>query len=416
MGQQLPAFEAQSRRYLIFVLGVLTALGAASTDMYLPSLPAIGESLRASPASVQLTLATFMMGMGTGQLAYGPVSDRWGRRLPLVFGISLFVIASLACAYAPTIEALIAARFMQALGAAAGPVIARAIVRDLYTGQDIARVLSFMMLVMGAVPILAPLAGGGLMLFFGWRAIFGALVLFGLVALALAAFAVPRTRTLEPTGTLSQNVVALIGDPMFVGGTIVGAFGAGALFTYIASASFVFMSVYHFTPQQFAVLFGINGAGFVGASQLNRVLLARFSMSALRHFAALVMGVASSLLAVEVLWTHASVWAVAFTLFGCIASIGMLLPNATATAISNHAARAGVASSVIGASHFALATGIIILLGALHDGSARGMAVLLVVCAFGAFAVSERLRRQMSCGGSGATTDGSADRSEATAD
>jgi DHA1 family bicyclomycin/chloramphenicol resistance-like MFS transporter len=396
MGSQLPVSEPQSRRYLILVLGVLTALGAASTDMYLPSLPAIGESLRASQASVQLTLATFMMGMGTGQLVYGPVSDRWGRRVPLVFGIALFVIASLACVYAPTIEALIATRFLQALGAAAGPVIARAIVRDLYSGQEIARVLSLMILVMGAVPILAPLAGGGLLVFFGWRAIFGALTLFGVLALTLAVFAVPRTRATEHSGTLSQNIAALIVDPMFVGGTAVGAFGAAALFAYIGSASYVFMTVYHFTPQEFGALFGINGAGFIAASQLNRILLARFSMSALRHFAAFVMCVTSSLLVVEVLWTHAAVWTVAFTLFGCIASVGMLLPNATATAIGNHAARAGVASSVIGATHFALAACIMVLLGALQDGSARWMALVLAACAFGACAASECLRRHTS--------------------
>jgi hypothetical protein len=137
MYPQSPASKPQSRRYLIFVLGVLTALGAASTDMYLPSLPSIGESLHASTASVQFTLTTFMLGMGIGQLAYGPTSDRYGRRIPLLFGVSLFVIASVACAYAPTIEALIATRLLQALGAAAGPVVARAVVRDLYTGRDI---------------------------------------------------------------------------------------------------------------------------------------------------------------------------------------------------------------------------------------------------------------------------------------
>jgi DHA1 family bicyclomycin/chloramphenicol resistance-like MFS transporter len=391
--QQSPALEPQSRRSLIFVLGVLTALGAASTDMYLPSLPSIGESLHTSPASVQFTLATFMMGMGVGQLTYGPMSDRYGRRVPVLFGISLFVVASLACAYAPTIEALIATRFLQALGAAAGPVVARAVVRDLYAGSDIARVLSLMTLVMGAVPILAPLAGGGLLLVFGWRAIFGALVLFGLLALTLAAFVVPRTRAMAHSGTLSQNLVALIADPVFVSATVVGAFGASALFAYIASASFVFMSAFHLTPQQFAGVFGLNGAGFIGASQLNRFLLARFSMSALRHGAALSMCVATSTLAVEVFWTHAGVGTVVFTLFGCIASIGMLLPNATAAALGNHAARAGAASSVIGATQFALAAGVTMLLGALQDGSARWMALVLVVCAFGALAASERLRR-----------------------
>lgn len=395
-----------SPRRVTFVLGVLTAFGAASIDMYLPSLPAIGASLHASPASVQLTLATFMVGMGVGQLVYGPVSDRWGRRAPLFFGITLYVIASLGCAWAPTIEVLIGARFLQALGGAAGPVLARAIVRDLYAGREIARVLSLMMLVMGAVPILAPLAGGGLLTLFGWRAIFGVLAAFGVLAFALALNTVPRTRALESTGTLRQNLGALVGDPIFVSALFAGTFGGAALFAYIGSASYVFMSVYHFSPQEFALVFGFNAAGFIGASQLNRYLLVRATPAALRHGAAITMAATSGLLVVQVCFGEPPVGVIAVNLFFSIGCIGMVLPNSTAAALTHHAARAGIASSILGAASFAMAAVVTALAGTLHDGTARPMAIVVAMCAAATLAASERLRRVTShySASSGTTT------------
>jgi MFS transporter, DHA1 family, multidrug resistance protein len=381
-----------SRKFLTLVLGVLTAFSAISTDMYLPSLPAIGVSLNASAATVQLTLATFMVGMGVGQLVYGPVSDRWGRRRPLLFGISLYILASVACVFAPNIEALIGARFVQALGGAAGPVLARAIVRDLYSGKDIARVLSLMMLVMGVAPILAPLAGGVLLGWYGWRAIFAVFAAFGLVALTLAAISIPRARAIAQSGTLPQNLVSLIADRSFVSSTLAGSFGAATLFAYIGGSSFVFIGVYQLTPQEFALLFGCNAAGFIGASQLNRALLARFSSPAIAIGAALAMTCAAVLLLLIVFFSRAPTLAVASTLFVCIACIGMLLPNTTAIALSNHAARAGVASSVLGATQFALAALVLSLVGLLHDGTARPMACVIAGCACIAFGLSARLR------------------------
>jgi MFS transporter, DHA1 family, multidrug resistance protein len=395
-----------SPRWLTFVLGVLTAFGAASIDMYLPSLPSIGTSLHAPPGSVQLTLSTFMVGMGVGQLVYGPASDRWGRRTPLFFGISLYVLASVGCAWAPTIEVLIGARFLQALGAAAGPVLARAIVRDSFAGRDIARVLSLMMLVMGVVPILAPLAGGALLTAFSWRAVFGVLALFGVFAFTLAVFTVPRTHGTRSPDTLQKNAGALIADRIFVSATLAGTFGAATLFAYIGSASFVFMSVYHFSPQTFALVFGLNAAGFIGASQLNRFLLARASMATLRHGAAIAMSITAAALLVEVYVLDAHVTWIAATLFVALGSLGMVLPNATAAALMNHASRAGLASSAIGASHFALAAVVTSLPGAFADGTARPMALVIAICAFLTLAMSEWLRRVTRRHGtsSGATT------------
>lgn len=386
MFAQQPAVDLQDRRFLTFVLGVLTAFGAASIDMYLPSLPAIGQALHTSAGFVQLTLATFMIGMGVGNLIYGPASDRFGRRRPLLFGICLYTCASIGCAFAPSIEALIAMRLLQALGAAAGPVIARAIVRDLYTGRDVARVLSLMMLVMGAVPILAPLAGGSLLTLFGWRSIFGVLALFGLVAGVLTAINIPDTRASEISGTLGGNVRILIADPTFVSGTLVGAFAAASLFTYLASVSFLFMTVYSFTPREFALVFGLNAAAFIAASQLNRWLLARYAMTTLRNVAVSGLCIASSALAVAVYVGDAPVGVIELCVLGVMPCIGMVLPNCTALALTHHASRAGVASSVIGATHFALSGPVMSLIAALEDGTARPMATVLPACAFASLA------------------------------
>ncbi|HKP56780.1 MAG TPA: multidrug effflux MFS transporter [Polyangiales bacterium] len=384
--------STSSPRYFTLVLGVLTAFSAISTDMYLPSLPAISVELNAPVATVQLTLAAFMIGMGIGQLVYGPVSDRWGRRPPLLFGVSLYILASVGCVLARSIEALIAARFLQALGGAAGPVIARAIVRDTYSGKDIARVLSLMMLVMGVAPILAPLAGSAMLGLFGWRSIFVAFAVFGLVAWTLALIAIPRGRSLAQSGTLPQSLGSLIADRGFVAAALTGSFGSSVLFAYLAGSSFVFIGVYHFTPQQFAVLFGLNAAGFIGASQLNRALLVRFPTHAIAIGAALVMCCAGGLLLSIVSIAGHSTFAAAFALFVCIGSIGMMVPNTTAIALHNHAARAGVASSVLGATQFAVAASVMSVVGVLHDGTARPMSAVIAISACIAFVLSLRLR------------------------
>jgi len=383
-----------SPRALTFVLGVLTAFGALSIDMYLPSLPAIAISLHASASLVQLTLATFMVGMGLGQLVYGPVSDRLGRRRPLLLGISLYVVASLGCALATTIEQLLAARFLQAVGAAAGPVIARAVVRDMFAGREIARVLSLMMLVVGVAPILAPLVGGELLTLFGWRAIFVALMLFGLVALVLAWVAVPASQVGEQSHTLRESFAAVLADRQFVIGALTGAFAGSALFAYISSSPFVFMRVHGFSPQQFALLFGVNAATFIGASQLNRALLARHSMQALARSASIGLCVAATAMTAVAYLSSASTGALILALLASLAAIGMVLPNATALALVEHAPRAGVASSLLGATHFAVAALTVSLVGSLHDGSALPMAGAMLSCACLVLALSLRLRRE----------------------
>jgi DHA1 family bicyclomycin/chloramphenicol resistance-like MFS transporter len=337
---------------VICVLGVLTAFGPLSIDMYLPSLPMIGVSFQTSAARVQLTLATFMFGMGLGQLVYGPLSDRYGRRRPLLAGVALYCVSSLGCALAPRVEALIALRFLQALGGAAGPVIARAVVRDMFAGAEIVRVLSIMTLVMGAAPILAPVLGGAVLAAAGWRAIFMVLTGLGVLALCLAFVFVPRRRAPQPTTALHESIRLLLRDRRFVVSALAGSFGQVILFAYISSAPFVFMNLLHMNAHDFALLFGMNATGFIASTQCNRFLLRRFSIAGIACAAALWLCAAHVVLLLAAYVWFPDTTRFAAALFVCVIGLGLLFPNVTALALERHASLAGLASSLMGALQF----------------------------------------------------------------
>jgi len=380
----------RSSRTLIFSLGVLSAFAPISIDMYLPSLPSIGRDLQADAAHVQLTLATFMFGMGIGQLIYGPLSDRYGRRKPLMWGVALYVLASLGCALAPRIEALIALRFLQALGGAAGPVVARAVVRDLFSGPDIARVLSIMTLVMGAAPILAPLLGGAVLAAAGWRANFYVLTFVGVGAAVLAHWQLPRTRVLQPTAALTRNLLRLLKDRRFVTSALAGASAQVTLFAYISSAPFVFMHLRQVDAHEFALLFGCNAAGFISATQSNRLFLRRFTIAGIARAAAVWMCIAHVGLFAA---TYYGVDTLTFAgaLFLCVIGMGLVFPNSTAIALQSHADIAGLASSVLGAVQFG--TGAIAAAVVADGDSAYPMVIAMCIGALGALVMTSLLVR-----------------------
>jgi DHA1 family bicyclomycin/chloramphenicol resistance-like MFS transporter len=370
---------------LILVLGALTAFGPLSIDMYLPSLPTIQGELATSASAVQLTLAAFIAGLAIGQLIYGPLSDRFGRRGPLLVGIVLYIFASAACAFAPSIRWLIALRFLQAVGGACGPVIARAIVRDRYSGRDVARVLSLLILVMGVAPILAPLLGGWILKLAGWRAIFGVLAVLGVLALAMALAAIepaaPRSEGMAAPATLKTNVRALVVDRQFIFATLAGGFAQASMFAYISGSPFVFMELHHVAPERFAWLFGMNAFGFIGASQLNRRLLSYFPPGRIALTAALFPMLATGVLVALGVAHTGAVPVVAGCLFISIGSLGFVMPNATALALEAHGTRAGVASAVLGAAQYAISAGMSSLVGLLNDGSLLPMAGVMALCA-----------------------------------
>lgn len=378
---------ASRRLSLILILGALTAFGPMSVDMYLPSLPTLERAFATDPGSVQFTLAAFFVGLALGQTFYGPLIDRFGRKGPLYIGLALYVVASLGCALAPNIETLIGLRFVQALGACAGMVSSRAMVRDLFDPQTAAKVFSLLVLVMGAAPILAPLAGGYLFTAFGWQAIFVVLALFGLCCLIATAKALPETLSPEARraplrlGGVLRGYAELLRDRLFLGYSLSSGVAYAGMFAYIAGSPFVFIDLYGVPANMYGWLFGLNAFGLIAASQVNRRLLTslraddvlRWALRAAAVFGVLVLGVGVS--------GFGGLPALLVPLFGFMASLGFIQANAMAGALAGHGARAGSASALLGTLQFVAATLAGVLVGVCHDGTARPMGVIIGVCA-----------------------------------
>ena len=377
---------------LTLMLGSLTALGPLSIDMYLPSFQAIARDLRATPAQVQLTLAVFFVALGIGQAFYGPISDRFGRRRPLCFGLALYILASAGCASARSIEALVGWRFAQALGGCAGMVIARAVVRDRFDEREAARFFSLLMLVTGLAPILAPSIGGQILVLFSWRAIFWTLAGFALVGLATATFALPESlpperRTEGGVATALRVYARLLGDRAFMRYALSGALVISGMFAYIFGSPFVFMQIYGVRPERFGWIFGFIALGLITASQLNRVLLARVAGARILSHA-LVVTAAAGVIMLVMAWTRTGgLVGMLGPLFVYIASLGFVLPNVIATALGPQGRNAGTASALLGTLQFSAGAIVGTLLGALGDGTAVPMAALIAACGVSALLV-----------------------------
>lgn len=371
---------------ILLILGALSAFGPLAIDFYLPTFPALALAFATDVEQVQLTLAVYFVGLAGGQLIYGPLADRFGRRRPLLFGVALFSLASAICALATSLEWLIAARFLQALGGCAGMVISRAVVRDLCDPLASAKVFSQLMLVMGLAPILAPLAGGMLLAQFGWQSIFVCLTVFSaLCGLALACW-LPETFTAHAAPALLRNApkqyLRLLGDQQFMGHALTGGLVMAGMFAYIAGSPFVFIELYRIPAQSYGWLFGSNAAGFILMAQVNGWLLRRHAPALLlRRVIWLYLTAALTLLGVSVLQLPV-LWPLLVPLFVLVASLGCLLPNASACAMAGQAAQAGSASALLGFIQFALAAAASGLVAVLHNGSALPMAAVMSVCAF----------------------------------
>ncbi|MBD9566014.1 multidrug effflux MFS transporter [Pseudomonas sp. PDM09] len=368
----------------ILILGALSAFGPLAIDFYLPAFPAMAFAFGTDEKHVQLTLAAYFLGLSIGQLAYGPVADRFGRRIPLLTGVGLFTVASLVCAYAPTLEWLIGARFVQALGGCAGMVISRAVVSDKCDAVGSAKVFSQLMLVMGLAPILAPMLGGLLVNTTGWQSIF--LVLTGFSALAGLAVALGLPESLpahvprQPLSGALRQYGRLLADPIFLGHALTGGVAIAGMFAYIAGSPFVFIKLYGVPAEHFGWLFGINAAGFILVAQVNaRMLAKRGPAFLLARTVWLYLAGGLALLAVSALHT-AQLWPLLIPLFLCIASLGCIVPNASACAMNGQGARAGSASAMLGCLQFSVAAGAAALVGVLHDGSAMPMAMVISLC------------------------------------
>lgn len=375
---------------LAIILGTLSAFGPLSIDMYLPALPAIAEDFGTQTAVVQQTLSVFFIGLAVGQTIYGPIADRVGRRVPLLIGSTLYMLACIGCAFAPTIQSLILLRLAQALGGCAGIVISRSIVRDLFDQQESARMYSFLMLVMGLAPITAPLIGGQLLLFFGWRSIFVLLSGFGLLCVLLVTFVLPETLPVERRlnsglGEVLQNYWGILRNRSYMGFALASGLASAAMFAYISGSSFVFIELNGIAPEHFGLLFGINAVGLIGAAQLNRWLLARYQGLQILQAALTFTAISGILLLIVTATGIGGFPTMLVVLFFCIASTGLVGPNATAAAMEPYAKRAGSAAAMLGATQFIFGAVAGTLVTFFHNGTAIPMVGVIALCTICAY-------------------------------
>ncbi len=378
----------------VLILGGLSAFGPLSIDMYLPGLPHLTHDLGATPSTGQLTLTACVLGLALGQLLAGPLSDNLGRRRPLLVGLAAYAVTSAVCALAPTIWALIALRFLQGLAGAAGIVIARAVVRDLYRGEAAAKMFALLMLVLGIAPVFAPLIGGQALRVMSWRGIFVVLAGIGLVLLAATAFGLretlpPEKRHAAGLGSTLRTFGVLARDRSFMPYAAVFGLAFGAMFAYIAGSPFVLEDVYGVSPQVFSLIFAVNSASLIAATQVVHRLVDRYGSHALLR-AGLAATSLAGLALVPAVLLDAGLGAVLPCLLVLVTGIGFMVPTSSALALEEQGWAAGSASALLGLGQFALAAAVAPLPGVAGQDTAVPMAFVIAACCVAAVTVEVR--------------------------
>ena len=350
--------KAQYSSAWIMLLALLTSLGPLSIDMYLPALPQMAQDFNVSTQMISNTLPAYFLGLAVGQLIYGPVSDRIGRKIPLYFGLSLYIVASLICLFAQDEWSLIAARILQALGGCVGVVIARAAIRDRLDIQTSAQAFSSMMIVMGIAPIIAPMLGSWILHFFSWHAVFACLSFMGVICLLCVHFFFKETLPVSRSLNLNFNQVlqlymAILKDGSFRAPMIIGCFSGGLLFCYISSSAAVLMDSYGLSQQQFAYAFGANAFGIMVFSTINKHLVTKTQVIQRLRLGAYIQLFGVFVLLMAALFESTPLVWVMLGMFLTVSGIGFTGPNAMALAMSKQGARAGTASALMGSLQFA---------------------------------------------------------------
>lgn len=379
-----------SRGRLAFIIGALSAFGPLSLDMYLPSLPALSSELGASAAQGQLTLTACLVGLALGQVVAGPLSDMLGRRRPLLVGLAMYTVASLLCALAPSAPMLIALRFVQGIAGSAGIVIARAVVRDLYSGTAMARFFSLTMLVSGLAPILAPVIGGQILLFTSWRGVFVVLSAIGAGLVFLSGVGLAESLPVErrqsgSLGATLRTLGRLLTDRTLVGYGLSSGLGLAAMFAYIAGSPFVLQGLYGMSPQTFSLTFAGNALGIVAASQVSGRLAGRVPLRRLMGIG-LGTGLTGGLLLLLAVLANLGLIGVLPALFLVVASIGLIAPTSGALALAEHPRDAGSASALLGVLQYVLGGIVAPIVGGIGVGTALPLAGIILLCYIGAVA------------------------------
>ncbi len=379
------------------VLGLLSAVGPLAIDIYLPALPAIEADLGAGIASTQMTLSAFFLSFGISQMLYGPWSDQVGRKLPLFVGLILFIAGSLACGFSPSIEWLIASRFLQGIGAAVVMVIPRAIIRDMFTGYEATRLMALVMLVISVSPMLAPLAGTGLIAIGGWQIIFFFLAGAAILSLMMTALALPETlghehRVPVRPRTLLAGMKVLFADPTFMGLTLIGGFGMASFFVFLASASFVYTGYFGLSLTEFSLAFAVNAIGFFASSQIAAQLGQRFGMTRVIVMAVTGFLVVELALLALTLGGFGTLPVVMLLLFMGNACLGLVIPSTMVLALDNHGDIAGLASSLGGTLQMVTGGLMIATASPFFDGTVTPLVSAITFCAVAAFTLMKLLR------------------------
>jgi len=380
------------QRRLIVLLGSIVAVGPLSIDTYLPAFPAMRDEMDASASAVQLTLTACLAGIAFGQLVAGSLSDRLGRRRPILVGLSAYVVASLLCALAPDVATLTLLRFVQGFCAAAGLVISQAVVRDMHSGPAAVRVFSSLMLIIGVAPILAPVLGGQLLELTSWRGIFVALAIIAAVVVLAVLLRLPETlpperRDLRGLRHTLRTLRRLLGEREFMGYALASSLVFATVFAYVSGSSFVLQDVYGASPTLYSLIFGVNGIGLIIASQVNGRIVDRVEPVVLLRRALLAIAAASLVLLAIVAAGGLGAWAVMIPLFVVVSSFAFALPNATALALADHPQVAGAASALLGVIQFVSGAAIAPLVGVAGTDTAVPMGIVMSVLGLLAVAV-----------------------------
>jgi DHA1 family bicyclomycin/chloramphenicol resistance-like MFS transporter len=379
------------------VLGTLSAIGPFAIDMYLPAFPAIARELQVDVSAVQMSLMSFFAAVAVCQIIYGPLSDRFGRKPPLYVGLGLFILGAIGCSFAQSVEALIAFRFLQGVGSCASMVIPRAIIRDLHTGHEAARLMATMMLVFSVSPILAPLAGSTLTEFFSWRVIFWVIALIGVGGLAVVLFWLPETRQPDADKKgIAQTFGTyrgLLKDRHFLGLAFIGGFSQASFFAYLAGSSVVFIEHFGLTPSAYSMVFASNAIAFIGSAQFNSFFMRRFGAERVVRTAITGFAILTSVLFVVTLAGADNaylLWGLLFLSFGCL---GYVIPSTAVLALEEHGPVAGTASALMGTLQLSTGAVMIVLVSAFYNGTSLSMVSAIVFCGIMAFTLSMRTMR-----------------------
>ncbi len=393
-----PGVTSRPRARLVVILGALSAFGPLSVDFYLPGLPRLTADFHAEAWAGQLTLTACVVGLALGQLAAGPLSDRLGRRPPLVLGLVVYCFASVACALAPSIWALVGLRLVQGLAGAAGIVVARSIVRDLVSGPAAAQLFSVLMVVVGVVPVVAPIAGGQLLRVTSWRGLFAILAAVAAVILLAVLLWLHETLPRERRTQAGDGVGfgALLRDRLFLAYAVVLGLSFASMFTYISGSSFVLQDLYGISPQLYGGVFGLNAFGLIACSQLNRMLVGRVGSERLLLSGVVAQAAAGATLVAVVGIGGIGLAGILPCLFVVVSMLGFVIPNATALAMTDYPHAAGSASALLGAGQFLLGGLAAPLVGVAGRHTAVPMALLIALFGAGGLVAALAARRVVS--------------------